>query len=128
MKPTFKEWMEKNPPKCKCCNKVLPSDFAGLYKEAGKLTDVDGERIKGFYCKDCYNECDYRLQESRWVAEHDNQKIYEKDGRYYPYWGAPYYFKTLEDCRTRIDAKHIAITPFGMISIDKLLEVIGGDN
>jgi uncharacterized ParB-like nuclease family protein len=54
---------------------------------------------------------------SRWVADYNNNKIYEKDGKYYPYWECHYYFNTLEDCKKRIDAKHIAIMTSNFIGL-----------
>lgn len=105
-KPTLQEWLINNKPKCKKCKEV----FQNLYTEALLLKDIDYER-QGFFCRSCYQIALDELMESRVVEEYKGNKIYCKDGRYSPYWQSPYYFKTLEECRIRIDHSHVAFFP-----------------
>ncbi|WP_324655159.1 hypothetical protein [Bacillus paranthracis] len=117
IKPTFDELrrqLRENPPKCKCCEKVLPAGF-NLFREATKLTDVDGERLAGFYCRDCSTEALAYLMNERFVEVYEGNLLFCKDGRYSPWWGCPYYFKTIEECRIRIDNAHLSIVPTAVI-------------
>jgi hypothetical protein len=103
MKTSIKEWMENNPPKCRRCNKVLQVGFEFYGKELNKITDTDGERLKGFYCSDCNKEQTEALEILRFVEVYKNNRIYCKEGRYQPYWGSSYHFNSLEECRLFID-------------------------
>lgn len=111
-RPTFREWMEKNPPKCNCCNKLLDFSYEAFAKgELNRVVDLDGQKVKGFYCNDCYIESLAYLMNERFVEVYRGSTIFSKDGNYSPYWDCPYYFTTIEDCRKRIDATHIAMMP-----------------
>lgn len=115
--PTFTEWKEKHhPPKCKCCDKLLEFRFDSFAKgEINRVRDVDGTKVKGLYCKDCYIESQAYLMNERFVENYNGEIIFCKDDMYSPYWECPYHFKTIEECRTRMDANHIAVMPWGLI-------------
>ncbi|MCM0006171.1 hypothetical protein [Bacillus paranthracis] len=101
----FKEFIKANPPKCNTCKASLSMSLsAHVYKEINKLIDVDGERVRGFYCKNCIEQARKDLMESRLFEEYKGSKIYRKDDMYLPYWDCAYHFKTVEECRIRIDA------------------------
>jgi hypothetical protein len=54
-KPTFEEWIKSQ--KCKCCGSSLSLGFKDWRVNIHKLVDVDRERLKGFYCSNCIDEC-----------------------------------------------------------------------
>lgn len=102
-------------PCCKNCSK--PFDMRSfLTREARIVRDLDFSS-SGAYCSDCFHEACVKIKESRFVEEYKGEKIYQKDGRYAPYWGSSYAFDNIDDCRKRMDMKGIAITPFGMMDI-----------
>jgi hypothetical protein len=119
----FQKWM--NSQKCKCCDTPIDMGLEAYIKgKTKKVIDIDGEKVKGYYCGDCHDYAQATLMNERFVENYNGNTIFAKDGKYSPYWECHYYFKTLEECRIRIDAKHIAVTPFGVISADKLMEVL----
>lgn len=110
----FKELLKANPPKCNTCNTVLTISLSAIMnKETQRLTDVDGEKVKGFYCKGCAEQAYKDLVDSRLFEEYKGSKIYRKDDMYLPYWDCAYHFKTVEECRIRIDS-NIAIAKRGL--------------
>lgn len=118
---SFQEYMKKNPVKCKTCKTILCSDSSAfmsafLRKEIHRLIDVDGERIKGFLCSNCIEQARKDLMESRLFEEYKGSKIYRKDDMYLPYWDCAYHFKTVEECRIRIDA-NISIMKRGIADL-----------
>ncbi|MEC2335184.1 hypothetical protein [Bacillus subtilis] len=112
MKLTFEEW--KKSQKCKCCNRPVSLELKDWGVNTHKIRDIDGQKVKGYYCSDCVDESMAHLMNERFVEVYNGNTIFCKDGNYTPYWECAYYFKTLEDCRNRIDAKHIAVMPFGI--------------
>lgn len=113
----FREWRKANPPKCNACKATLSMSLsAHVYKEINKLIDVDGERVRGFYCKNCIEQARKDLMESRLFEEYKGSKIYRKDDMYLPYWDCAYHFKTVEECRIRIDA-NISIAKRGLADL-----------
>jgi hypothetical protein len=82
--------------KCKDCGKIL------TLKTIKGLRDLNN-KFYGVYCEECYEEAEKRLKEERFVEEYKGQKIYQKDGRYVPYWGCHYWFDCIEGARARID-------------------------
>lgn len=126
-KEAFQEWMKNQ--KCKCCDNPIDMGLEAYMKgKTVKIRDIDGEKVKGYYCGDCHEFALASLMNERFVENYNGATIFCKDGRYSPYWECPYYFKTIEECRIRIDAKHIAIMPFGVIETAKLIGILGGDN
>jgi len=127
-RPTVQEWLEAHPPKCKRCENLLAVfNFENFNNgKINKLKDVDGEKIKGLYCHHCVDEAHKDLMESRFLEEYKGEKIYQKDDMYLPYWGCMYHFKTLEECRIRIDASDTVVLPWGgTASRNRVREVLG---
>ena len=119
-KPTFEEWMKSQV--CKKCSTPLDLSFKNFIKgNVRKVHDLNGEKVRGSYCGDCGEMAQAELMNERFVENYNGNTIFCKDGRYIPYWDCHYYFKTIEECRMRIDAKHIMITPFGMVDINEVL-------
>lgn len=72
-----------------------------------RLADLDGNRL-GSYCKTCFPAAEHEIQKERFVEEYKGNKIYSLDGKFTPYWGCWYYFKSLEDTKARIDNSYQA--------------------
>lgn len=72
------------------------------------LKDLDFSRM-GAYCSTCFPATEENLKQQRFVEEYDGNKIYSKDGKYSPYWHCWYCFDTVEEARSRIDAKGIGV-------------------
>lgn len=117
-KPT-KEWIElwKKSQKCKKCGVPVSLEFKDYGRSTFKIKDLDGEKVRGYFCSECVDMATAELMNERFVEVYKGNTIYCKNGMYAPYWGSPYYFETLEDCRTRIDNKHIAIMPSAIMSL-----------
>ncbi|EOO44197.1 hypothetical protein [Bacillus cereus] len=114
----FEEWQKANPPRCNTCKtEISISLSAFVNKETLKLKDVDGEKVKGLFCKDCVEQAWSDLIESRFAEKYNGRKIYCKDGKYFPYWNCAYYFKTVEECRVRIDYYNISIVKRGLVDL-----------
>ena len=73
------------------------------------LRDIDGKRLNA-HCRECGEITLFELKKSRFVEKYKENDIYEKDVKFSPYCGCSYYFSSLDDCRKRIDTKHLAIT------------------
>ena len=73
-----------------------------MLQDIHAIRDVDGTLI-GLYCPKHYSNAKKKIEAERFVERYKENDIYFKDGRYYPYWGASYYFLTLQDVRRRID-------------------------
>jgi predicted nucleic-acid-binding Zn-ribbon protein len=118
--PSFAEWSKTQ--KCKKCDCSLDLSFSS-YMSGGykKVVDVDGEKVRGMYCGDCGDMAQAELMNSRFIENYNGATIFGKDGNYVPYWGSFYYFKTIEECRIRIDAKNIAVLPFGIVNLSEVL-------
>lgn len=72
------------------------------------FTDIKGKRNM-LLCEDCAEQIERELKEKYFVCEYEGEKIYCKDGKYVPYWGCGYYFKTLKGCKRRIENSDSAI-------------------
>lgn len=98
--------------RCQSCKKDLSDYSFGVGTHRGYT--LDGA-IRFFCNEECYNN--YWSQYL--VEEYRNNKIYEitRDGvvGYIPYIGCGYYFKTLEDCKGRIDQENVAVVDMGML-------------
>jgi len=66
-------------------------------------TDITGKRLR--VCKECGESVENKLKNKYFIEEYDGRPMYAKDGCYVPYWGCSYYFKTIEDCKSRMDNK-----------------------
>ena len=79
------------------------------------LRNITRERNIGGGSLRCCNQCGKseqdRLKEKYYVETYNGEDIYMKDGVYLPYFECTYCFKTLDDCKKRIDAEGIAIPP-----------------
>ena len=85
--------------KCDCCGTELSLSNARF---------VEGiERIK--VCNLCQNEYVQKVKSKYYVETYKGDDIYTKDGMYYPYWDCAYCYDNLEDCRKRMDNRHIGI-------------------
>lgn len=103
-RPTLDELIKDNPIKCRCCGVILECTFQDWSeRKINKLIDVDGEKIKGLYCGNCVSKAHDDLMDSRFVEEYGGNRIYHKDGMYFPFWTSPYHLKSIEDCRLWID-------------------------
>lgn len=96
---------------CPHCQERLNSWFRGNFKGNYFNKKLNTLRDRYFCTKECYE--DYKNQ---YIVEvYNGQPIYciEMDGekRYMPYFEAHYYFTNIDDCKRRMDAKHIAIRP-----------------
>lgn len=101
-KPTFEEWKANQ--KCNECGNVLQMDFSGYGRTTHKLRDVDHEKVKGFYCNDCYEDALTKLKNSRFVERYRDQEIYHKNSNY-SLWQSATYCKSLEDLHNWIDVR-----------------------
>jgi len=54
----------------------------------------------------------YMRRGFKFVEVYNESDIYEINGKFVPYIGCNYYFKTLEDCKSRMDAKGLAYVSF----------------
>ncbi|ODA08266.1 hypothetical protein [Paenibacillus polymyxa] len=85
---------------CKNCEKELG------FLNIRRLEDLDCEKI-GVFCTECFPTAEAEVKALRFAEEYKGTPIYVKNGKF-GLWGANYYFKSLEDARTRIDNRHIA--------------------
>jgi hypothetical protein len=112
-KPTFKEWFEKHPPRCRCCNELLDWGYDAFYTgRVKKIIDVDGSKVKGMYCSDCYHKSKHDLQSERFVELYKGNPIYTKEGKFFPYWECPYKLSSLEECRQFIEQRIVQVEGF----------------
>lgn len=92
---------------CKTCGEKLHWGNSKLIK------DVDGEKI-GCFCNDCFLVSLEKLKTARFVEKYREFEIYEKNGCYFPYRKCQYHFKSLDDCRARIDHRLAIIIKEGL--------------
>lgn len=71
--------------------------------------DVDGKYIRT--CLKCVSTSQDKLKEQRFVESYRGHKIYQKDGRYYPYWICAYSYDSLDACKHRIDDGTFGVVP-----------------
>ena len=77
------------------------------FKECGKFKG--GLRWWGINNnKEKYEIYKFLKKGFEFVEEYNNCDIYELKGKFTPYIGCPYYFKTLKDCKKRIDERQKA--------------------
>ena len=101
-----KKEMMKRVMQCKVCGKQMPAFYRGCVR----TTYYHPKNTRTIYV--CNNECKDKWESQYFVEEYKGNKIYCIDGRYVPYFGATYYFETLEDCKKRIDQQRMAHAPF----------------
>ena len=101
-----KKEMMKKVLQCKVCGKQMPVFYRGCVR----TTYYHPERTRTIFV--CNDECKDKWESQYFVEEYKGSKIYCIDGRYIPYFGAAYYFETLEDCKKRIGQPNIAHAPF----------------
>jgi hypothetical protein len=93
---------------CYHCHKPLGQLSFEFFHKAYKGELIEGGR-KVFCNEKCYN----KYLQKYFVEEYKGNQIYWllKNGEkyYIPYAGCAYGFKTIKDCKKRIDAKHIGI-------------------
>lgn len=93
---------------CKHCHKPLGNTSLTFFMHSyrGKLVD-GGEKVF------CNEKCYEQYLQQYFVEEYKGNKIYwifTNNQKYYiPYAGCHYGFKTIQDCKNRMDAKHISI-------------------
>lgn len=80
----------------------------------GNVRDINNKSIR--CCKACTDIVIKELKQERFVENYNGSDIFIFEGRYYPYWGCTYSFDIIEDCRTRIDMKGVAVIPTGMLN------------
>ena len=101
---------------CEYCNKEIGKPCFETFGKAYKgvvYREYTDQRHRGLFCnKHCYEEYIKQYQ----VEVYNGNPIYKIDvngiSRYMPYWGASYYFTTIEDCKKRMDIKNIGIFDF----------------
>jgi hypothetical protein len=96
---------------CPHCQAKLNSFFKGNFRGSYFNERFGAMRDKYFCTKECYDN-----YKSQYIVEvYNGQPIYcteaNEEKRYLPYFEAHYYFTTIDDCRKRMDAKHIAMRP-----------------
>lgn len=94
--------------KCMNCNVEIH------FHNWGNVRDINNKAIR--CCKNCAEEVLSNLMKERFVETCNNNDIYMFEDRYYPYWGCTYSFYTIEDCRTRIDMKGVAVVPTELLN------------
>lgn len=95
--------------KCKQCGEDL-----GHYCQYGYRVFDLGLKKVGLFCEEHGRLVEENLKAKRFVEEYKGNKIYMKDGNYYPYWECPYYFDNLDDVRTRIDNSQVPYADLGV--------------
>lgn len=86
--------------KCKYCNKQLIRDLKHFVHYKRLIVFENGRFIQKTFCS---QECKKKYEDQFVVDEYRGYKIYCFHGRYVSYLESLYYFKTIEDCRKRID-------------------------
>jgi hypothetical protein len=102
VKPTFEEWSKNQ--KCNDCSCPVSLEFKSYGTSTHKLRDVDFEKIKGYYCSECYEASLLKLKNKRFVERYKGQEIYFKEGNY-SLWQSASYCKSLEDLHNWIDIR-----------------------
>jgi len=94
--------------KCKTCHKPL-----GELNLSFVVTTYWGDLIEGGRKAFCNERCYSKYLDKYFVENYNGHKIYwifKNNMKYYiPYAGCSYGFKTLQDCKNRIDANNISI-------------------
>lgn len=93
---------------CQNCKKELGNITFTTYTSYFKGYTADNKRE--LFCNEkCYND----YWEQYFIETYKDNSIYmiiiNGEKRYVPYIGCPYYFKTLEECRYRINQPNISI-------------------
>lgn len=101
-----KKEMMKSVMQCKVCGKQMTSFYRGCVK----TTHYHPSKTRSMYV--CNEECKDKWESQYFVEEYKGNKIYCIEDKYIPYFGATYYFSSLEDCKKRIDQPNIAFAPF----------------
>lgn len=112
--------MENKKSKYKNCCKNCSKPFnmrSFLIQEARIVRDLDFSSAGG-YCSECFDEACVKIKESRFVEEYKGEKIYQKNGRYAPYWGASYAFDNIDDCKKRMEMKGVVVTPYSIVMVN----------
>ena len=94
--------------KCVKCNTVL--NFSNI----STIRNINHKSIKA--CKNCEENVLTELKKKYYVETYKGQEIYCYDGRFVPYWGCTYYFKTIEEAKYRIDNKTCAVVPTELLN------------
>lgn len=94
---------------CKNCGEEITLNNVA---PIGKYTLINGSGIKRC-CANCAKQIEDKLKKQYFIETYNDNDIYCKDGKYAPYWGCKYYFKSLEDCEKRIDNKTYAMINMG---------------
>ena len=90
--------------KCKECGKDL-----GHFNEYGvRVFDVGVVHV-GVFCTEHGEIVENESKQKRFVEEYKGNKIYMKNGQYYPYWECQYSFDNLKNVKIRIDNSHTAV-------------------
>lgn len=102
---------------CPHCKNKLNDWFKGNFRGRFLNKKLNTFRSRYFCTKECYE--DYKKD---FVVEvYNEQPIYrvETDGekRYMPYFEANYYFTNIDDCKRRMDLKHVAVVDLRMSSV-----------
>lgn len=94
---------------CNICKVELKLDIFNINVNTHRVRFVDGTKFRGFFCSECAVVFEARVMNKTFVEVYKKQMIFKSIRGYCPYWGCPYAFETLEECRARIDNAHIAI-------------------
>lgn len=86
--------------KCKYYNKQLIRDLKHFVYYKRLIVFENGRFVQKTFCS---QECKKKYEDQLVVEEYRGYKIYCFHGRYVPYLESLYYFKTIEDCKKRID-------------------------
>lgn len=85
---------------CECCGKEDLGILEKKYLRGLKRASA---------CKECADSYFTSVKKQFEVEIYKGKPIYSKDGNFYPYWEAMYYYGNIDDCKARLDAPHIAI-------------------
>lgn len=99
---------------CRNCDKFLGENSFALHAKYFKGADEEGKR-KLFCSEKCFEE----YKNTFYVEIYNKNTIYkitnEKGIWFIPYWDCRYAFKTLQDCKARIDQKNISYVDMEMV-------------
>lgn len=95
--------------KCRNCNKEIGEANFKTFGTNFKGYDSNGKR-KLFCSEECYNEYIKQFEVEVYNGRPIYAVEYDNELRYMPYWFSSYYFTNIDDCKKRMDMKHIGIS------------------
>lgn len=93
------EFLNKKLRTCPCCKNEFDINVIGVFKYMHGIGDMKLAKA----CNNCADEYFEQVKSEYFVEEYKGNKFYKYKDKYYPYWGATYYFDSIEGCRERVD-------------------------